>query len=80
MGRNSPVSLVNYGGDFGNAWLVCSFGLATANLETLERVEVSYAIIPSWTSIAAVSSYYEDLPENCKKYITFIEEYLNERY
>jgi adenylosuccinate synthase len=50
--------------------------LAAANLETLERVEVSYVILPGWRmSIAAVSSY-EDLPENCKKYITFIEEYL----
>ena len=47
-----------------------------ANLETLEKVEVSYETLPGWkTSIAAVSSY-EDLPKNCKKYITFIEEYL----
>jgi len=47
-----------------------------ANLEVLARAEVSYAILPGWkTSIAAVSSY-DDLPENCQKYITFIEEYL----
>ncbi|KAI0253595.1 Adenylosuccinate synthetase [Lactifluus subvellereus] len=47
-----------------------------ANLEMLARVEVLYAILPGWkTSIAAMSSY-DDLPENCKKYITFIEEYL----
>lgn len=47
-----------------------------ANLETLGKVEVSYVTLPGWkTSIAAMSSY-EDFPENCKKYISFIEEYL----
>ncbi|KAH8998349.1 Adenylosuccinate synthetase [Lactarius hatsudake] len=47
-----------------------------ANLETLGKVEVSYVTLPGWkTSIAAVSSY-EDFPENCRKYISFIEEYL----
>jgi adenylosuccinate synthase len=52
------------------------FSLITANLETLERAEVIYAILPGWkTSIADIKSY-EDLPENCKKYVAFIEEYL----
>jgi adenylosuccinate synthase len=56
--------------------VLISFDLSTANLEVLARAEVSYAILPGWkTSIAAVSSH-DDLPENCKKYITFIEEYL----
>jgi adenylosuccinate synthase len=50
--------------------------LTTANLETLERTEVIYETLPGWkTSIADVKSY-EDLPENCKNYIAFIEEYL----
>jgi adenylosuccinate synthase len=39
-------------------------------------VEVSYVTLPGWkTSITAVASY-EDFPENCKKYISFIEEYI----
>ncbi|KAF8470439.1 Adenylosuccinate synthetase [Russula ochroleuca] len=47
-----------------------------ANLETLKTTEVTYVTLPGWkTSIGAVSSYGE-LPENCKEYITFIEEYL----
>jgi adenylosuccinate synthase len=45
-------------------------------LETLKTVEVSYVTLPGWkTSIGAASSYGE-LPENCKKYVFFIEEYL----
>ncbi len=48
----------------------------TANLETLGKVEVSYVKLAGWkTSIAAVSSY-EEFPEKCKRYISFIEEYL----
>jgi len=47
-----------------------------ADLEKLKVAEVSYVTFPGWkTSIGAVSSYGE-LPENCKKYVTFIEEYL----
>jgi len=57
--------------------LFYSSGSAVANLEKLKLVEVSYVTFPGWkTSIGAVSSYGE-LPENCKKYVTFIEEYLN---
>jgi adenylosuccinate synthase len=55
---------------------LCSSSLTAANLEVLKTVEVSYVTFPGWkTSITALSSY-GDLPENCKKYITFIEEYL----
>ena len=55
---------------------IISPDLAAANLETLKVVEVSYVTFPGWkASIGAVSSY-EDLPANCKKYISFIEEYL----
>ncbi|KAH9996125.1 Adenylosuccinate synthetase [Russula compacta] len=47
-----------------------------ANLGTLKVAEVSYITFPGWkASIGAVSSY-EDLPANCKKYVSFIEEYL----
>ncbi|KAI0269011.1 Adenylosuccinate synthetase [Russula aff. rugulosa BPL654] len=47
-----------------------------ANLETLKTAEVSYVTLPGWkTSIGAASSYGE-LPDNCKKYVCFIEEFL----
>ncbi|KAI9452150.1 Adenylosuccinate synthetase [Russula earlei] len=47
-----------------------------ADLEALKGVEVSYVTFPGWKrSIAAVSSY-GDLPENCKEYVSGIEEYL----
>jgi len=50
--------------------------LTAANLEVLQTVEVSYVTFPGWkTSVASMSSYGE-LPDNCKKYIGFIEEYL----
>jgi adenylosuccinate synthase len=43
----------------------------------LEKVEVEYATLPGWqTSIASTTSY-DALPETCKKYIEFIEEFLN---
>ena len=55
---------------------MCSFGFAVADLEKLKAVEVSYVTLAGWkTSIGAVTSYGE-LPENSKKYVTFIEEYL----
>jgi len=47
-----------------------------ADLERLKEVEVSYVTFPGWkTSIETMSSY-GDMPENCKKYVTFIEEHL----
>jgi len=47
-----------------------------ADLEKLKAVEVSYVTLPGWkVSTGAVTSYGE-LPENCKKYVKFIEEYL----
>ena len=50
--------------------------LFIADLGVLEKVEVQYVTLPGWqTSIASVTSY-EALPENCRKYIEFIEEFL----
>ncbi|KAJ3556006.1 hypothetical protein NM688_g2268 [Phlebia brevispora] len=47
-----------------------------ADLAVLDNVEVDYVTLPGWqTSIASVRSYAE-LPENCKKYIEFIEQFL----
>ncbi|KAI0086251.1 Adenylosuccinate synthetase [Irpex rosettiformis] len=47
-----------------------------ADLGILEKVEVVYETFPGWqTPIAAIKTYAE-LPENTKKYIEFIEQYL----
>ncbi|KAI5478421.1 adenylosuccinate synthetase [Pseudohyphozyma bogoriensis] len=47
-----------------------------ADLEVLEKVDVQYVELPGWqTSIEKITKY-EDLPENCKKYVEFIENYL----
>jgi adenylosuccinate synthase len=62
---------------FGTHFVLCSSGFVVADLEKLKAVEVSYVTLPGWkTSVGAVTSYGE-LPENCKKYVRFIEEYLN---
>lgn len=53
----------------------CANG-GTADLDVLEKVEVQYVTLSGWqTSIASTTSYAA-LPENCKKYIEFIEEFL----
>ncbi len=51
--------------------------MLTADLELLANVEVEYVTLPGWkTSITSATSY-ESLPENCKKYVEFIESFLN---
>ncbi|TEB39573.1 AMPSase 1 [Coprinellus micaceus] len=47
-----------------------------ADLETLAKVDVEYVTLPGWQSSIEEVRVYDDLPENCKKYIQFIEEYL----
>ncbi|KAF9053170.1 AMPSase 1 [Panaeolus papilionaceus] len=47
-----------------------------ADLELLSRVEVEYVTLPGWKSSIENITSYDDLPENCKKYIQFIEEFL----
>ncbi|PPR02053.1 hypothetical protein CVT24_011152, partial [Panaeolus cyanescens] len=47
-----------------------------ADLELLSRVEVEYVTLPGWQSSIENITSYNDLPENCKKYIQFIEEFL----
>jgi adenylosuccinate synthase len=47
-----------------------------ADLDTLARVEVQYVELPGWeTSIEQIEKW-EDLPENCRKYVEFIEQFL----
>jgi adenylosuccinate synthase len=42
----------------------------------LAKVDVEYVTLPGWQSSIEEVRVYDDLPENCKKYIQFIEEYL----
>jgi len=47
-----------------------------ADLDVLSKVEVEYVTLPGWgTRITEITSY-EGLPDNCKKYVDFIEEFL----
>ncbi|KAK4701846.1 adenylosuccinate synthase, partial [Phenoliferia sp. Uapishka_3] len=47
-----------------------------ADLEVLAKVEVQYVEMPGWkTSIAEITKY-EDLPENCRNYVEFIEKFI----
>lgn len=48
-----------------------------ADLEVLAKVEVEYITLPGWRSRITEITWYDALPENCKKYVQFIEEYLN---
>ena len=53
--------------------------LYEADLDVLSKVEVEYVTFPGWeTSISGVKSF-NDLPENARKYILFIEEQLGVR-
>jgi adenylosuccinate synthase len=37
---------------------------------------VSYVTLPGWKKSIGAASSYGELPENCKKYVSFIEEFL----
>ncbi|CAG8688981.1 14824_t:CDS:2, partial [Acaulospora colombiana] len=47
-----------------------------ANLELLSQVEVEYVTLPGWKSEISKITTYSELPENCRKYVEFIEKYL----
>ena len=47
-----------------------------ANLEILEKVEVEYVTFSGWKSSIEQIRSYDALPDNCKKYVEFIEESL----
>ncbi|KAI7907170.1 Adenylosuccinate synthetase [Cokeromyces recurvatus] len=44
-----------------------------SDLDLLEKVEVEYVELPGWMTDISKCKKYEDLPENTKKYIEFIE-------
>lgn len=48
-----------------------------ADLGVLGTVEVTYETLPGWQSPITAITSYTALPENCKKYIMFMEEYLH---
>ncbi|OCF32790.1 adenylosuccinate synthetase [Kwoniella heveanensis BCC8398] len=48
-----------------------------ADLDRLVRVEVQYTTLPGWKTDISGFTQYDQLPENAKKYIKFIEDYLN---
>ena len=50
-----------------------------ANLDVLEKMEVKYETLPGWKSKTVGLSKYEDLPENARKYIEYIEKFVGVR-
>jgi len=44
-----------------------------ADLDILEKVEVEYVTLPGWKSSIEQITSYDALPDNCKKYVEFIE-------
>jgi adenylosuccinate synthase len=44
-----------------------------ADLSLLEKVEVEYVDLPGWMTDISKITKYQDLPENAKKYVEFIE-------
>ncbi|AQZ10125.1 ADE12 (YNL220W) [Zygosaccharomyces parabailii] len=46
------------------------------DLITLGKVEVEYKILPGWQEDITKVTEYNDLPENAKKYIKFIEDFV----
>ncbi|ANB12987.1 adenylosuccinate synthase [Sugiyamaella lignohabitans] len=48
-----------------------------ADLSLLEKVEVIYETLPGWKSDTSKCRTFSDLPENAKKYVEYIEKFLN---
>ena len=47
-----------------------------ADLDVLARAEVVYETLPGWMTSTTGVTQWEDLPDNAKRYIDFIEQYL----
>lgn len=50
--------------------------VCAADLGVLEKVEVVYVTLPGWKTSISGARAYAELPDNCKKYIGFIENFL----
>ncbi|WP_073507929.1 adenylosuccinate synthase [Streptobacillus notomytis] len=46
------------------------------NLRKSQEIEIVYKEFPGWTEDITKIKNYEELPENCKRYVEFIESYL----
>lgn len=47
-----------------------------ADLDILSRVKVEYVTLPGWNTSIEKAKSIEELPENCRKYLQFIEDHL----
>lgn len=47
-----------------------------ANLDVLAEVEVEYETFPGWMQPTTGAKTFQDLPENARKYIEFIESFI----
>lgn len=47
-----------------------------AALDILENVEVHYETLPGWSKPTTGISTYDELPENAKKYVEYIEKFV----
>lgn len=48
-----------------------------ADLEVLASVEVEYTTLPGWEGDISKATTFEQLPEACRKYVEFIDQFLN---
>jgi adenylosuccinate synthase len=69
------VSLVRLGNLY-TRWKADPCCACSADLDQLAKVEVVYETLPGWESDISNCRTFEDLPENCQKYVRFIENYL----
>ena len=74
MGRSWLASPVSVGQRLASYHFLTSWKIA--DLGVLEKVDVVYVTLPGWKQSIASAKTVDDLPENCQKYIGFIEEFL----
>jgi len=51
-------------------------GSFPANTQLLKRAEIVYETLPGWNASTTGITEWDALPENAKKYVEFIEDYL----
>lgn len=51
-------------------------GRHTADLDLLSRVSVEYVTFPGWKTSIKQTVSFENLPSQCKTYLTFIEHFI----
>ena len=50
--------------------------LVTADLDVLAKVDVQYVTLPGWNTCIEEIRTFDALPDNCKNYIQFIEDFI----